>query len=62
MRRFVEGEIRQQVTLLPECLDDYVATDNPVRIVEAFVDELDLAALDFAGMVPEATGRTMPGI
>jgi transposase len=57
MKRFVEGEDRRQATLLPECLDDYVAPDNPVRIVEAFVDELDLAALGFAGMVPEATGR-----
>ena len=48
MKRFVEGEDRRQVTLLPECLDDYVAPDNPVRIVEAFVDELDLVALGFA--------------
>jgi transposase len=57
MKRFVEGEDRRQATLLPECLDDYVAPDNPVRIVEAFVDELDLAALGFAGVVPEVTGR-----
>ena len=57
MKRFVEGEDRRQATLLPDCLDDYVAPDNPVRIVEAFVDELDLAALGFAGVVPEATGR-----
>ena len=57
MKRFVEGEDRRQATLLPECLDDYVAPDNPVRIVEAFVDELDLAALGFAGIVPEVTGR-----
>ena len=61
MKRFVEGDDRRQATLLPECLDDYVAPDNPVRIVEAFVDELDLAALGFAGMVPEAAGRlTIP--
>ena len=60
MKRFVEGEDRRQATLLPECLDDYVAPDNPVRIIEAFVDELDLAALGFAGVVPEATGR--PGL
>jgi transposase len=57
MKRFVEGQDRRQATLLPECLDDYVAPDNPVRIVEAFVDELDLTALGFGGMVPEATGR-----
>src|ERR687897_274170 len=57
MKRFVEGEDRRQATLLPECLDDYVAPDNPVRIIEAFVDELDLGALGFAGVVPEVTGR-----
>jgi transposase len=57
MKRFVEGEDRGQATLLPDCLDDYVTEDNPVRIVEAFIDELDLAALGFAGIVPEVTGR-----
>ncbi|WP_046861669.1 transposase, partial [Microvirga massiliensis] len=57
MKRFVEGEDRRQAMLLPPCLDDYVAPDNPVRIIEAFVDELDLAALGFAGVVPGATGR-----
>jgi transposase len=57
MKRFVAGEDRRQATLLPDCLDDYVTEDNPVRIVDVFVDELDLAALGFAGIVPEATGR-----
>jgi transposase len=57
MKRFVEGEDRRQATLLPACLDDSVAPDNPVRIIEAFVDELDLAALGCAGVVPQATGR-----
>jgi len=42
MKRFIEGEDRKQVALLPECLDDFVAEDNPVRIIEAFVEELDL--------------------
>ena len=42
--------------MLPDCLDDYVGEDNPVRIVDAFIDELDLAVLGFAGVVPEATG------
>ena len=55
MKRFVEGEDRRQATLLPACLDDYVAADNPVRIIEAFVDELDLGVLGFAGVVPEVT-------
>ncbi|SJM30524.1 IS1182 family transposase [Mesorhizobium delmotii] len=57
MKRFVEGEDRRQVTLLPECLDDYVTQDNPVRVIEVFIDELDLGAVGFAGVVPEATGR-----
>src|SRR5664279_3374631 len=57
MKRFIEGEDRMQVTLLPECLDDYIAEDNPVRAVDAFVDELDLAELGFDGAEPAATGR-----
>ena len=47
MSRFVEGQDRSQVTLLPECLDDYIAEDNPVRVVDAFIGELDLIALGF---------------
>jgi transposase len=43
--------------LLPECLDDFVGEDNPVRVVDAFIEELNLAVLGFAGVVPEATGR-----
>ncbi len=57
MGRFVDGEDRRQSWLLPETLDDYVADDNPVRVVEAFIGELDLAALGFAGMMPASTGR-----
>ena len=45
MKRFVEGEDRVQVALLPHCLDDYVTENNPVRVIEAFIDELDLVAL-----------------
>ena len=57
MARYVEGSDRQQVTLLPDCLDDYIAEDNPVRVVDAFVSELDLEALGFGRMAPAATGR-----
>src|ERR1700693_3616019 len=57
MKRFVEGEDRRQGVLLPEYLDDFVAEENQVRVIEAFVDELDLRALGFEGVVPEATGR-----
>ena len=45
MKRFIEGEERSQVTLLPECLDDYIAEDNPVRVVDVFVDETSRAGL-----------------
>ena len=41
MKRFIEGEDCSQVTLLPECLDEYIGQDNPVRVVDAFVEELD---------------------
>jgi transposase len=57
MKRFVEGEDRRQSLLLPESLDDYVTEDNPVRVVEVFIDELDLGALGFEGVRPAATGR-----
>jgi len=53
----VGGEDRLQVALLPHCLDDNVTQNNPVRVIEAFVDELDLTTLGFEGVVPEATGR-----
>jgi transposase len=57
MKRYVEAENRSQSTLFPESLDDYIAEDNPVRVVDVFVDELDLKALCFEGAEPEATGR-----
>jgi transposase len=57
MKRFIKGEARTQVTLLPECIEDYVAEENPVRVADIFVDELDLGALGFEGVDPAATGR-----
>ena len=57
MKRFVESEDRRQSLLLPQSLDDYVSEDNPVRVVEVFIDELDLGALGFEGVQPAATGR-----
>ena len=57
MRRFIQGENRTQVTLLPESLDDYVSDTNPVRVVDVFVGELDLGKLGFEGVVPAETGR-----
>src|ERR1700684_3056394 len=57
MTRFVVGDDRSQSTMFPERLDDYLAEDNPVRAIDVFVDELDLAKLGFGGVEPEATGR-----
>ena len=57
MSRFIVGADRQQVTLLPECLDDFVAEDNTIRIVDVFINELDLVDLGFEGANPAATGR-----
>ena len=57
MKRFVEGVDREQGSLFPEQLEDYVAEDNPVRVVEAFVEALDLGELGFSGVDPAATGR-----
>ncbi len=57
MRRFVEGADRGQSTLFPECLDDWIGEDNPVRAIDVFVDELDLAELGFGRVDPKATGR-----
>ena len=49
MRRFVEGIDRGQTTLFPECLEDWIGEDNPVRVIDAFVEELDLADWDLTG-------------
>jgi len=57
MKRFVVGEARGQSTLFPERLDDFVTEDNPVRVIDVFVEELDLRALGFEGVDPQATGR-----
>src|SRR5215475_6513741 len=57
MRRFVEGIDRGQATLFPECLDDWIDEDNPVRVIDAFVEKLDLSRMGFDGVAPEATGR-----
>src|SRR6516165_7176123 len=57
MRRFVEGTDRKQNTLFPECLEDWIDENNSVQVIDAFVDELDLAELGFDGVAPEVTGR-----
>jgi transposase len=57
MKRFIEGEDRGQSTLFPERLEDWIGEDNPVRVIDVFVDELDLGDLGFVRAAPEATGR-----
>jgi hypothetical protein len=55
MKRFVEGTDRGQSTLFPECLEDWICEDNPVRAIDAFADELALAELGFGGVDPEVS-------
>jgi transposase len=57
MKRFVEGADRGQSTLFPECLEDWIGEENTVRVIDVFVEELDLGGLGFGGVDPEATGR-----
>jgi len=57
MKRFVEGLDRGQSTLFPETLEDFVAEDNPVRVIEVFIEGLDLGGLGFSRVDPKATGR-----
>jgi transposase len=57
MRRFVEGVDRGQTTLFPESLDDRIGEDNPIRVIDAFVEALDFSAIGFDSVAPEATGR-----
>jgi len=57
MKRFIEGENRSQSTLFPEALDDYISEDNPIRVIDVFVDSTDLASLGFDGVIPKETGR-----
>jgi transposase len=57
MKRFVEGTDRGQSTLFPECLEDWIDENNPVRVIDVFVDELNLGELGFDGVAPEVTGR-----
>ena len=57
MKRFIESADRGQSTLFPECVEDWIGEDNPVRVIDVLVDDLDMAELGFGGVDPEATGR-----
>ncbi len=56
---FIAGENREQITMLPNCLDDYVGEENTVRVIDAFVESLDMEGLGFEKSVPNDTGRPM---
>ena len=57
MTRYIQGSDRSQVTLLSECLEDYIGEDKPARVIDVFVDELNLVELGFERMQPAETGR-----
>ena len=57
MKRFVEEHDRTQSILFPERLDDYISAENPIRVVDAFVERLDLKEVGFDRVIPKATGR-----
>jgi len=57
MSRFIEGTHRPQSTLFPERIEDYITETNPVKVIDAFVDALDLAELGFSSAHPHTTGR-----
>lgn len=56
MTDFIEGEARTQATLFPERLDDYITEENAVRVIDVFIDNLDLPDLGFK-TIPAITGR-----
>ena len=60
MKRFVEGTDRGQSTLFPECLEDWIGEDNPVRVIDVFVEELDLRGLGFDGVDPGGNRVGLP--
>ena len=57
MKRFILGQDRNQSTLFPESLEEYIGEDNTVRVIDAYVDELDLLSMGFERVQPKATGR-----
>ena len=59
MKRFVQGQEHSQVTLFLVCLDEYISDDNPVRVIDVFVEELDLRALGFGSVIPQGTGSLL---
>lgn len=57
MAGFIEGSDRTQSTMFPECLEDWIDEDNPVRVIDVFIDELDLGCLGFERVAAASTGR-----
>lgn len=57
MTRFIVENDRSQTILFPQRLDEYIGEDNPVRVIDAFIEGLDLLDLQFEGVIPKSTGR-----
>jgi len=57
MPRFIEEKARNQSTLFPEQLKDYISQDNPIRVIDAFVEGLDIRRMNFKRVDPSDTGR-----
>ena len=55
--KYIEGQNREQVTFLPECIEDMIGEDNPVRVIDAFVDSIDMNKVGFIRSIPKNTGR-----
>lgn len=54
---YISGVDKDQVIMLPDCVDDYIGADNPVRVIDAYIDSLKLSALGFRRAQPNETGR-----
>ena len=55
--KYIKGQLRNQMTMVTEALEDYISEDNPVRVIDAFVDSLDLEIAGFIRTTPKETGR-----
>ncbi len=55
--KYIKGQPRSQMTMVTECLEDYISEENPVRVIDAFVDSLDLNLAGFIRTIPKETGR-----
>ncbi len=55
--KYIEGQSRHQISLFPDCIEDYIDENNPVRVIDAFVESIDLKVAGFIRPTPKETGR-----